>query len=67
MTRYEIFAKETADRIEELKGRAERFAAHSTLYSRVPGILAEALAALQSEVLAYQETLTKNGTPRKRG
>lgn len=49
MNRYEEFAKETADRIEHLKGRVERFSSHPTLNTRVAGVLDE-IAALEKSL-----------------
>lgn len=47
MNRYEQNVIEITNRIEELRGRVIRFAAHATLHTRVDGVKAE-LARLEA-------------------
>lgn len=55
--RYEDLANETADRINQLYGRVERFSAHPTLHTRVDGVLAE-ISKLE-KVLAKQNATAR--------
>ncbi len=55
MNRYEVAAIEIANRIDELHARAKRFAAHATLRTRVPGVMAE-IAALEKQLPKMRAT-----------
>lgn len=55
MNRYEAAAIEIANRIDELHARAKRFAAHKTLHTRVPGVMAE-IAALEKQLPTMRAT-----------
>lgn len=55
MNRYEIEAAEIANRVDALRVRALRFAAHPTLNTRVDGVVAE-IATLEKQLLVMRAT-----------